>query len=267
MEIRKVTQTTRQEEGSPSIPQFFDDMAVGRNEKIRSNPIIDYEQRVRSATVLRLLAAGPGERILDIGCGNGRDVLPMIAQGASVVGVDVSEGMVAEALRVLSASGIENVSLQVGDATQLDFADGEFDKILCSEVIEHIPDASKALSEMRRVLKPGGKLVLSTPNPRSFYGFERYVVWEKLLRRKWNHPFDNWRRMDELAALVEREGFLVSGKTGACYVPGFLVTYFMLPRFVQRLLLWGVGFIEPAAARLLPRFGYMVCIDATKPLS
>lgn len=246
------------------IAHFFDEMSVGRNKKIQSNPIVDYEQTVRSRTVLDLLSANRGEKILDIGCGNARDIVHILEKGAQVIGVDISEGMVFEAQQELAKLGFGDVLLKVGDATRLDFSDGEFDKVLCSEVIEHIPEADKALSEMWRVLKPGGLLVLSTPNPKSWYGFDRYIVWEKILRRKWNHPFDQWRSMRELVAMIERAGFKPATKAGACYVPGFLVTYFGLPRFVQRLLLKGVGGIEPIAAKILPQNGYMVCMAAIK---
>src|SRR3990167_128211 len=158
------------------ITHFFNEMSVGRNETIQSNPIVDYEQHVRSKKVLDLLSANRGEKILDIGCGNARDIVQIVGTGAQVIGVDISEGMVLEAQQELAKFGLGNVLLKVGDATRLEFADDEFDKILCSEVIEHIPEAEKALREMWRVLKPGRLLVLSTPNPRSWYGFERYIV-------------------------------------------------------------------------------------------
>lgn len=246
------------------IAGFFDEMSVGRNEKINANPIVAYEQQVRSVTVLRLLDAKQGEVILDIGCGNARDILQILRAGAQVVGVDISEGMVSAAKHDLASCGFDHVMLQVGDATKLHFPDQKFDKILCSEVIEHIPDAQKALTEMWRVLKPGGSVVLSTPNPNSWYGIERYIVWQGILRRKWNHPFDEWRSMATLEKMVVSAGFCPSVKTGACYVPGFLVTYFVLPRLVQRALLKCVECIEPVVSRLFPGVGYMVCLKATK---
>lgn len=246
------------------IASFFDEMSVGRNEKIKANPIVDYEQHVRSVIVLKLLDARPGEIILDIGCGNARDILQILSSGAKVVGIDISEGMVSAAKKDLAACGIDQVMLQVGDATTLPFPDRRFDKILCSEVIEHIPDAQKALTEMWRVLKPGGSVVLSTPNPMSWYGFERYIVWQGILRRKWNHPLDQWRSMASLKRMVLNAGFSPSQKAGACYVPGFLVTYFVLPRFAQRALLKCVALIEPLASRLFPGMGYMGCLKGTK---
>jgi ubiquinone biosynthesis O-methyltransferase len=205
------------------ISKFFDEMSQGRNEKIQANPVVEYEQHVRAVTVLKFLSAERGEKILDVGCGNARDIVYLVEQGAEVTGIDISEGMVAEAKAELEKLGYNKVTLEVGDATQLHYADGEFDKVLCSEVIEHIPDADKAFSEIYRVLKPNGILVLSTPNPKSWYGFDRYVIWEKILRKKWRHPYDHWRSIKQLLRMTEQNGFITVCKTGACYVPGFLV--------------------------------------------
>ncbi len=249
---------------SHDIAKFFDDMSHGRNEKIQANPIVEYEQCVRASAVINLLSPGRGEKILDVGCGNARDIIYMIEQGTQVVGIDMSEGMVVEAKADLEKLGYNDVTLEVGDATQLNYADNEFDKILCSEVIEHIPNADEALREMWRVLKPDGLLVLSTPNPKSWYGFDRYVVWEKILRKKWDHPYDYWRSMKDLLTMTEQKGFVTTRRIGVCYVPGFLVTYFALPLFLQKLLLRVVKVIEPIFSRKFPQYGYMVCASVTK---
>ncbi|HCU79854.1 MAG TPA: hypothetical protein DGN60_01670, partial [Chloroflexi bacterium] len=184
--------------------------------------------------------------------------------GAEVTGIDISEGMVAEARVELEKLGYNKVTLEVGDATQLHYADSEFDKVLCSEVIEHIPDADKALSEIYRVLKPNGILVLSTPNPKSWYGFDRYVIWERILRKKWPHPYDRWRSIKQLLRMTDQNGFMTVHKTGACYVPGFLITYFVLSGFLQRLLLRFVRIVEPVFSRMLPQYAYMVCVAVIK---
>lgn len=250
---------------SASIASFFDDMSETRNEVFRSNPVLDYEQRVRSTTVLRLLQPQRGETILDIGCGNARDIVPMLNAGASVVGVDLSQGMIEQGRRDLAAAGVTGgVTLQVGDATALPFAAGRFDKVVCSEVIEHIPNADRAISEFRRVLKPGGLLVVSTPNRRSWYGFDRYVLWTRLLQQRWNHPFDNWRTRGELHALLERNGFELRQEATAVYLPGFLLTYF-LPAALQTLLVAVVSRAEPLASRGAPANGYLLAAAAVKP--
>jgi ubiquinone/menaquinone biosynthesis C-methylase UbiE len=246
------------------IRRLFDDMSMGRNETIQESPVICYEQELRAQTVLELLAVKPGERVLDIGCGNARDITRIAERGGEVVGVDNSPGMVEAARQELERMGLSGITLQVGDATSLDFADASFDKVLCSEVIEHIPDAAQALREMRRVLRPGGSLVLSTPNKGSWYGFERYWIWERFLRRKWPHPCDEWRNMAEVLALVEQSLLKVSERRSVCFVPGFIVTYFVLPRLLQRLLAGVVGKLEPLLQRWLINRGYTICVTAMR---
>ncbi len=261
-----MTQATRREDGTrsaPSIVRFFDEMSATRNAAFRLNPVLDYEQRVRSGAVLSLVGARRGETILDIGCGNARDIAPILRAGARVIGVDLSEGMIEQATLELAAAGQHGATLQVGDATRLEFADGMFDKIVCSEVIEHIPDAEKAIDEMRRVLKPDGVLVLSTPNRGSWYGFDRYVLWTRVLRRAWNHPFDHWRTGSELRALLDAHGFEITSTRTTCYLPGFILTYF-LPRMLQAIVARVVAAIEPVAFRIVPRRGYMLVVTARK---
>lgn len=252
------------EHGDGEIRKFFDDMSSGRNETINANPVINYEQLLRGRTVLDLLEVKPGERILDIGCGNARDIIFIVQMGAQVVGVDISEGMVKAAQEEVKSKSIKGVTLQVGDATALDFSDAYFDKVLCSEVVEHIPNAAKAFSEMRRVLKTGGRLVISTPNKVSWYGWERYWLWEKILRRKWPHPCDEWRSMAEVVNLIENSGLKVLRKKTVCFIPGFIVTYFVLPRMLQSLVVRLVGAVEPFLRRLAPNRGYTVCVSSVR---
>ena len=246
-----------------SIARFFDAMAPQRNGLFRANPILDYEQAVRSRAVLSLLKPRAGETILDIGCGNARDIVPILRANARIVGVDISPEMIRQGKSDLADAGFPDVELQVGDATELEFPTGTFDAVLCSEVIEHIPDASRAIGEMFRVLRPGGRLVLSTPNRTSWYGFDRYIVWTRMLRRTWNHPFDNWRTTTELSNLLEEQGFAVEVTRTVCYVPGFLLTYFVPPA-AQRLIAATVRYLETVASSIAPRWGYLLVVTATK---
>jgi ubiquinone biosynthesis O-methyltransferase len=247
----------------PGIAPFFDDIAAIRNDLFQSRPVLGYEQQVRGDAVLDRIRAQAGETILDVGCGNARDIIPMLQQGATIVGVDVSEGMIQQARQELAAAGYRDVRLEVGDATRLNFADASFDKIVCSEVLEHIPDAGRAVGEMHRVLKPGGAMVVSTPNRLSWYGFDRYVLWARVFRRVWNHPFDNWRSMRELCTLLERHGFQITSTNTVCYVPGFILTY-ALPRSLQRLIVSLVKKGDRLASRMAPRNGYLLVVTAVK---
>ena len=107
-----------------------------------------------------LLAASPGKRILEVGCGLGDDAAALaarVAPGGSVVAVDGSRGMVEAAGR--RHADVAGLSFEVADATQLPYADGSFDGCRIDRVLQHIPDPGSAVGEMSRVLRPGGTLV------------------------------------------------------------------------------------------------------------
>jgi len=112
----------------------------------------------RAATLA--LSLVPGERVLDIGCGTGVDLGAMAGRvfpGGSVVGVDSSRRAIeAASRRVASESG---VSVQVADAHELPFADRSFEAVRADRVLLHLAQPERALSEVRRVLAPSGRLV------------------------------------------------------------------------------------------------------------
>ncbi len=102
--------------------------------------------------------------VLDIGCGFGWFELFALSRGAgSVTGIEISEADLTTARTHVDAA---NVRFQVGSAIDLPFDDASFDTIVCWEVLEHIPKHTepRAFAEIRRVLRPGGKLYLSTPH-------------------------------------------------------------------------------------------------------
>jgi SAM-dependent methyltransferase len=123
----------------------------------------DLSFRRRILTLLKYLDIKPSDKILDAGCGEGFYVM-LLDQlyGCQIVGLDNDPEILARAKKWLGEKA--NIQLLVGDVTRLPFADETFDKIILSEVLEHIPDDRKALSEMYRVLKPGGVLGITVPN-------------------------------------------------------------------------------------------------------
>ncbi|HHO57100.1 MAG TPA: class I SAM-dependent methyltransferase [Thermoplasmatales archaeon] len=103
-------------------------------------------------------------KCIDIGCGNGRHLIPAAEKCDMVVGLDISIKMLEMAHRNMEKSGIENVMLVMGDARHLPFPDNFFDGILFIASLHNIKgkkERKRALEEVRRVLKPGGRALIS----------------------------------------------------------------------------------------------------------
>ena len=116
------------------------------------------------------LGLQPGERVLDMGCGAGRHAFEMFRRGADVVAFDQDADELAGVLELFAAmreagevpAGAE-ADVKQGDALSLPFADGEFDRVVAAEVLEHIPDDTAAIAELGRVLRPGGTMAVTVP--------------------------------------------------------------------------------------------------------
>lgn len=128
--------------------------------------IADYEAGGLSVVRRRevdLLGAGPGHRVLDVGCGRGETAGELIGRGSRVVAMDYSWDAA-----VLTAERTERTAAVVqANAVALPFRDASFDRVLLSDVIEHVPwpMAEELLREVRRVLVPGGRAIVHTaPN-------------------------------------------------------------------------------------------------------
>ncbi|MBD8063273.1 class I SAM-dependent methyltransferase [Oceanitalea stevensii] len=112
--------------------------------------------------MLSLAGEVRGRRVLDAGCGSGPLAAELLRRGAVVTGLDASPAMVELARRRLG----DDVPLHVGDlAEPLPFADDSFDDVVASLVLHYLEDWSAPLAELRRVLRPGGRLLLSVNHP------------------------------------------------------------------------------------------------------
>lgn len=103
----------------------------------------------------------PVGRLLDVGCGNGEFIARMAVKGWDAVGIDFDEAAIRNAQRYAG------VDARVGDLVSQGFAESNFDGILLSNVIEHLPNPEEVFAECFRILRPGGRLVMITPNTKA----------------------------------------------------------------------------------------------------
>lgn len=138
----------------------------------RSDALVDYltlvaphvgEFRRQGYDLMRLR---PGDAVLDVGCGAGEvcvELAALVGTPGRVAGVDLSVAMVAAARRTVAASG-RAIELQSASAYELPFADDEFDAVRAERVFQHLDNPERALREMMRVTKPGGRVLASDPD-------------------------------------------------------------------------------------------------------
>ncbi|HEY9405190.1 MAG TPA: class I SAM-dependent methyltransferase [Pyrinomonadaceae bacterium] len=174
------------------------------------------ESFVRSIVADLNLQGRRQPRILDVGCGTGAN-LEMLAQFGQTEGVDVS----ADALAFCRARGLDQVKL--GAAEQLPYAEASFDLVTALDVVEHLDDDLGGLSEMRRVLRPGGRALLFVPAFMWLWGVQDDVSHH---RRRYTLP--------QLTERVRGAGFAVERATYAN------VTFFA-PILAGRLLMRATG--------------------------
>lgn len=113
---------------------------------------------------------GKGDRVLDMGCGGGRHAFALYRRGADVVALDMDEAELKDVAGMFAAMleagqvplGATAIALR-GNAYALPFDDASFDRIIAAEVLEHLPEDGRAMTELFRVLKPGGLIAVTVP--------------------------------------------------------------------------------------------------------
>lgn len=196
------------------------------------------------------------EKVLEIGCGRGfyLKTLKTVWPDLRVIGIDINQKYLDKARAFL---GSLDVKLTVGDATKLPFKNQTFDRIIASEVLEHIVDDERAISEIYRVLRPRGIAIITVPNKNYPFGWDPV---NRVLERvfHWHIPSNIWwlagiwadhvrlYNEEELRDKMEKKRFKVEKV--------WHTTHYCLP--FSHFLLYGIGknLVEKGFCRSLNRF-------------
>jgi len=199
--------------------EFYQREASQYDRKRWSTDMGRYLHSVHKEIISQLSPGWAGKRVLEMGVGTGRFTTMLAAEGAEVVGFDISASMVRIAGDKLKQEKLEgNSDLLVADATKLPFRDCSFDGALCINVFSHIPNYRASLREVARVLKPGGFIITNYPNLLSYYFAYGLLVnlSKKSLRAG---VFTHWYNLPTLKADYRESGLCMEQVLGQVHFP------------------------------------------------
>ena len=176
------------------------------------DPANTFWARFGRSTVERLRPK-PGSRVLDVCCGSGASALPaaaIVGPTGSVLGVDLAEGLLELARTKAAERGLRNTKFQVGDMLDLRLPAAHFDAVVCVFGIFFVPDMAAAVRALWHVLRPGGKLAVTTWGPR-FFEPATTAFWNAVrdARPDLHKAFNPWDRICEpeaVRALLDEGG-------------------------------------------------------------
>lgn len=169
--------TRTEERAKNQVEALFDSLA---QEYVREREQ-QFSFMCQKRIALEMLGGATKGRLLEVGCGPAVMTPDLVAMGFLVHGIDVSAEMVRRAGQRMAGHPLEKRCVfGPGDAERLQFPDCSYDAVLCMGVLEYLPRYSTALAEIARVLKPGGRAVITLPNRASAY----HVAWGAYRRLK-----------------------------------------------------------------------------------
>jgi SAM-dependent methyltransferase len=228
------------------------------------------------------LGVGPGTRLLDVGCGLGRHTFEALRRGAAVVAADLDRDALATVAEWAGAMGAEgqvppaaSFAAVSADARRLPFADCSFDRVVASETLEHISEDAVAMHEIARVLRSGGRAVVTVPR-----WWPEAVCWA--LSREYHSNEGGHvriyktpqlkRRLSATGLRVDRVGYAHALHSPYWWIKcavGPRRDEALLPKLYHRFLVWDMT-ARPPVTRLLERalnpvLGKSVVVYLDKP--
>lgn len=215
-------------------------------------PLGALSDKLEKELVFLLLDVMAGEKALDVGCGTGNYTIELALRRADIIGIDRSEEMLNFARQKVKGKGLK-VTFQVADAESLPFPDSTFDIVISNGLLCFLRGPDKALVEMRRVLRPGGRLVVGVLNRWSPWAFLRRI---KGFFKDTIYSQARFISPPELEGLIRGVGFDVKeSKTCLFFFPINNRVYLKIAERFERL-----------DRRLIPKTGAFLAVSAVKKM-
>src|SRR5215510_3639308 len=165
---------------------------------------LSFWDRVGRRTVANLKLHA-GAKVLDVGCGTGASALPAaqaVGKNGSVVGVDLASRLLDRARAKALAAGLDNIEFRVADMTALNYPDESFDAVVSVFSIFFVPDMEGLVRELWRMVRPGGKLAVTTWGPRIFEpAYSRWLIAVGKERPDLASAFNPWDRITDVVSV------------------------------------------------------------------
>lgn len=126
-----------------------------------ANPILRYIEKIRAKTIIKFAKITFNDTAIDVGCGEGY-MVSLLPKAKKIIGFDISNVALERARSILNNRN--DVEFIKGDGQNIQLDDNLFNVAICSEMLEHTPEPERAISELHRILKPGGRLIVSIPD-------------------------------------------------------------------------------------------------------
>lgn len=155
------------------------------------------------------------KQVLDLGCAGGFMAEALARRGARVTGIDPADAAIAAARHHAAGEGLD-IDYQVGVGESMPFEDGQFDAVVCVDVLEHVADLHAVIGEVSRVLKPGGWFLFDTINRNPLARLVAVTMAERVIRilPRGTHDPDMFIKPSELRQALKDAGFGVGTFTG-----------------------------------------------------
>ncbi len=193
----------------------------------------EYLKTYNYKTMRKLIElAGTGNKILDVGCGDGFIGRILMDNGNDVIGIDIHDSQIRESRK----KGVKVIKARV---QKLPFKDETFDIVVMAEVIEHFLETEIALREIRRVLKPGGRVIITTPNFASFRD-RILVLFGKLQAFSQHSDHVKFFNKERLSRVLHKCGFKVTKVYGSAFgipIPKNAKVFYFADRIIPSTLL------------------------------